>query len=179
MGLLNSTSTESAAAEGRLYTARAIVTAPVIYSTAAGTGGPLLWNGTTKTAARLRKVGFAVTTASAVIGALGFTGGLQGATAPSSTTAIDTSANLCLGSMNPSQMNVYRLGTVANAGTFFLPFASITTAALTAVGDNMSWIDVDGAITVLPGYWCSVAASATLTTAVIQIALVWEELFQP
>lgn len=177
--------TAEASAAGRLYMARAIVTAPVVFSTAAATGGPLLWNpGATatapnKTAARLWKVGYAVTTASAAAGALGITGGLQGATAPSSTTAIDTTANLCLGSTNPSQMNVYRIGTVAAAGTFFLPIAQITTAAVTAVGDNMTWIDLDGSITVLPGYFAAVSASATLTSAVMQIAIVWEEINQP
>lgn len=179
------TSAESASAEGRLYTARAIVTAPVIFTTAAGTGGPLLWNpGSTaaapnRTTARVRKVGFAVTTASGVAGSLGFTGGFQGATAPSSTTAIDGSANLCLGSMNPSQVNVYQKGTVAAAGAWFLPFAMVSTAAVTAVGDNMNWLDVDGIITVLPGFWVAIAGSATLTSAVIQIGLVWEELYQP
>lgn len=177
---------ESASAEGRLYTARAIVTAPVIFSTAAGTGGPLLWNpGQTiaapnKCVIRLRKLGYSVTTASGVAGSIGLTGGFQGATAPSSTTAIDGAiTNLMLGSTNPSQINAYRIGTVANAGGFFVPVVDVSTTALTALGDNLSWVDLDGIATVLPGYWIAVAGSATLTTAVLQIALVWEELSQP
>ncbi|HEY4761336.1 MAG TPA: hypothetical protein VIH42_12205, partial [Thermoguttaceae bacterium] len=36
-----------ASARGNLYMANAIVTAPVIWTTEAGTGGPLLWNGST------------------------------------------------------------------------------------------------------------------------------------
>lgn len=177
---------ETASAEGRLYTARAIVTAPVIFSTAAGTGGPLLWNpGATiaapnKTAVRLRKLGYSITTAATVAGSIGLTGGYQGATAPSATTAIDgATTNLMLGSTNPSQVNVYRVGTVANAGGFFIPLVDVSTTALTALGDNMSWLDLDGVATVLPGYWVAIAGSATLSTAALQIALVWEEIGQP
>lgn len=174
-----------ASLRGRVFMGRAIVTAPVIFSTAAGTGGPLLWNPNVSTStaqypsvtASILKVGFAVTTASGVAGALGFTGGIQGATAPASTTAIDTSANLNVGlSQYPSFMNVYRVGTVAAAGAWFMPFAMISTAAVTAVGDNVNWFDIGGAITVPPGGWLSVAASATLTSAVLQVALIWEEL---
>lgn len=177
---------ETASAEGRLYTARAIVTAPVIFSTAAGTGGPLLWNpGATatapnKTTVRLRKLGYSITTASTVAGSIGLTGGYQGATAPTSTTTIDgATTNLMLGSTNPSQVSVYRVGTVANAGGFFIPLVDVSTTALTALGDNISWLDLDGFATVLPGYWVAIAGSGTLTTAVLQIALVWEEINQP
>ena len=166
--------------------ARAIVTAPVIFSTAAGTGGPLLWNPSgpstapNKTIARIIKVGFAVTTASAVAGAIGFTGGGgQGNTAPTSTTAIDTSANLSIGNPNPSQVNVYRVGTPAAAGAWFMPWGMLSTAAVTAVGDDTVWFDVNRMISVLPGSWLSVAASATLTSAVAQVTLIWEELNQP
>lgn len=166
--------------EGRLYAARAIVTAPVIFSTAAGTGGPLLWNSSPKTVIRLWKLGYSVTTASTVAGSIGLTGGFQGTTAPSSTTAIDSGpTNLFLGNLGPSQINAYRVGTVANAGGFYLPVADISTTALTALGDNPSFIDLDGVITVAPGYWVSVAGSATLTTAVLQVTLVWEEINQP
>ena len=40
----------------RVFSAYAIVTSGVIWSTAAGTGGPLLWNGTTNTSAHLMAV---------------------------------------------------------------------------------------------------------------------------
>lgn len=172
--------------DGRLWMATAIVTAPVIFSTAAGTGGPLLWNpsGTAaapnKTVARIVKVGFAVTTASAVAGAIGFTGGGgQGNTAPTSTTAIDSVANLSIGNPLPRQCNVYRVGTPAAAGAWFMPWGMLSTAAVTAVGDDAIWFDVNRLITVPPGSWLSVAASATLTSAVAQITLIWEELNQP
>jgi hypothetical protein len=140
------------------YMARAIVTAPVIFSTAAGTGGPLLWNpGATLTApnkavARLLKIGCAVTTASTVAGSLGLTGGFQGTTAPSSTTTIDSSANMTIGDVgHPSQVNVYRVGTPAAAGSWFLPIFNISTAALTAEGDNLIYYDITREILVTLG----------------------------
>src|SRR5580765_3622643 len=86
----------------RLFAAYAIVTAPVIFSTAAGTGGPLLWNGSVNVNARILRVGFAVSTASAAAGALGFTGATGQTAAPSSTTAIDSVTNLYVGGKNPS-----------------------------------------------------------------------------
>ncbi|HMJ82719.1 MAG TPA: hypothetical protein VK504_06110 [Vicinamibacterales bacterium] len=169
----------AALAEGRLYNARAIVTAPVIFSTAAGTGGPLLWNGSPKTVARILKFGYAVTVASTVAGALGFTGGIQGGTAPSSTTAIDSFNNLSIGSTNPSQMNWYRVGTPAAAGAWFLPIVEVTTVALTAFGDVTTWVDLDGTLLVPPKAWLSIAGSATLSTLVGQFSIVYEEMNQP
>lgn len=162
----------------RVYMATAIVTAPVIFSTAAGTGGPLLWNGSVNVYARILKVGFAVTVASTVAGGLGFTGATGQTAAPGSTTAIDSTANLYLGGIK-SSCTPYRVGTPTNAGTFFLPFAQITTGALTVTESSMNWIDVNRLITVPPGAWLSLAGSATLTTAVIQCGLVWEEIPVP
>jgi hypothetical protein len=159
----------------RLFMATAIVTAPVIFSTAAGTGGPLLWNGSSTVNARIIKVGFAVTTASTVAGALGFTGNTGQTSAPSSTTAIDSTANLFIGGPK-SACTPYRVGTVTNAGNFLLPFAQITTGALTVTESTFNWIDLQRAITVPPGAWCSPAGSATLSTAVLQIGIIWEEI---
>jgi hypothetical protein len=156
----------------RVFCTTAIVTAPVIWSTAAGTGGPLLWNNTKTVNARILKVGFSVTTASTVAGALGFTGGIS--TAPSSTAAVSGTANLFIGAPGPAILP-YATGTVSAAGTFFLPFAQITTGALTVSESTMAWADINRLITVPPGYFISVAGSATLSTAVIQIGLVWEE----
>ncbi len=159
----------------QIFCAYAIVTAPVIYSTAAGTGGPLLWNGSVNVWARILKVGFAVSTASAAAGALGLTGASGQTAAPSSTTAIDSVANLYIGGPGPS-CTPYRIGTTTNAGTFFLPMGQITTGALTVSESSMNWLDVNRLVTVPPGSWISLAGSATLTTAVIQCGIVWEEI---
>src|ERR1035437_10285201 len=59
-----------------LFTATAIVTAPVIFSTAAGTGGPLLWNGSVGIKAVLIAIGFGQTVSSTVAAAIGLTGGV-------------------------------------------------------------------------------------------------------
>ncbi len=169
-----------AALARRVFACHAIsVTAPVIWSTAAGTGGPLMWNSTPDKMARILKVGFAITTASTVTGALGFTGATGQTAAPSSTTAIDSVGCTYIGGVKPA-MTTYRIGTPTNAGTFFLPFAQVTTAALTTSRDSMNWIDINRIITVPPGAWLSVAGSATLSTAVLTCGLVWEEVpFEP
>lgn len=170
-----------AASEGRVFMARAVTTAMVGFGTAAGTGGPLLWNGTpSKTLARILRVGFAVTTASTVAGAIGLTGGIGQAAAPTATTTIDSIACTRLGSTMPPQISAYRVGTVSAAGSFFCPLGSISTTALTAIGDNFNWIDIDRIFTIpANGGWLSLSASATLTTAVIQGTIIWEEVNTP
>jgi hypothetical protein len=164
------------ARRGRLFWARGIVTAPVIFSTAAGTGGPLLYNGTntaTGVNAVLLGIGIVGTVASTVAAALGITGGPT--TAPSSTTAIDTSTNAMIGGSAP-QCSVYRVGTPSAAGTFFMPLASVHTGALTVDGnDSSAFLDLGGSFICPPGSFLSVAASATATTLVAQISMLWEE----
>lgn len=166
---------------GRLYVAYATITAPVIWSTAAATGGPLLWNnslatGTQAVDAVLLAVGVAITTASAAGSGLGITGATGQTAAPSSTTAIDASGCTNIGGGLSSQCNVYRKGTVTNAGTFFMPTHSLDTAALTATPLAAQWVDLAGSIIVTPGSWASVAASATATTAACDIGLLWCEI---
>src|SRR3990167_8855156 len=56
---------------GNLFQAHAIITAPVIYTTAAGTGGPLIWNNSTDTNVVLLAATFGVTTVTTVAAALG------------------------------------------------------------------------------------------------------------
>ena len=169
----------AASERGNLFVAHAIVTAPVIYTTEAGTGGPLLWNGSSTTPgarvkANILAVGFGVTTVSTVAAALGFTGGDAQTSAPTSTTAIDSSANLRIGGDAP-RCNTYRVGTTVE-NKFFMPFAHLHTGALTVDNTGIQWIDVGGLITVEPNSFISIAASATATTAVLQIGLVWEEI---
>jgi len=160
---------------GNLFFAHAIVTAPVIYTTAAGTGGPLLWNGTSNKIAQILAVGFGNTIVTTVAAALGLTGNTGQTSAPTSTTAIDSRGNGYIGGA-ASACTPYRVGTVTNAGNFFLPFAHLHTGALTVDTSGVLWVDIGGAVTIPPNAWCSVAASATATTAVASISLVWTEL---
>lgn len=171
------------AQQGKVFSALAIVTAPVIWSTAAGTGGPLLWNNTGPTAggttqrvkAVLLALGMGITTASGVAGALGITGAAGQTAAPGSTTAIDAVGNLYVGGPLPL-CNTFRVGTPSNAGTFFQPTHAVDTAALTTQAPlTLEWTDLHGAIVVPPGSWASIAATATLTSGVFQIGLMWAE----
>lgn len=160
---------------GKLFMAQAIVTAPVIFSTAAGTGGPLLWNPPgSGVNGQILAVGLGVTTVTTVAAALGLTGGTGQSVAPTTTTAIDGSGNLLIGGA-VSKITPFRIGTVATAGAFLLPFSHLHTGALTVDTFGINWLDLGGIMTFAPGSWASVAASATASTTVATIALVWTE----
>ena len=163
------------ASRGRLFTAHAIITAPVIFSTAAGTGGPLLWNGSSTHRLAILAVGWGISTVSTVAAVLGLTGGTGQVAAPASTTAVDSVKNCFLGGAAPAA-SAYRLGTVSAAGNFFHPLGDLKTGALTTEPGSMNWVDVGGMF-VVPQYgWISVAASATASTTVGNFAIVWEEI---
>jgi hypothetical protein len=162
------------AVNGRIFIAHAIVTAPVVYTTAAGTGGPLIWNGSSKTNVSVLAVGIGITTVTTVAAALGLTGNIGQTAAPTSTTAIDSRTSGFIGGQ-PSNATPYRIGTVTNAGAFFLPLCDLHTGALTVDNLGMGWIDIGGAIVVPPGGWVSIAASATASTTVAQMAIVYAE----
>jgi hypothetical protein len=161
---------------GRIFTAGAIVTAPVIFSTAAGTGGPLLWNSSSTVNAVLLKVGIGSSVVTTVAGSLGLTFGVQGPVAPTSTTAIDYAAKSTLCGTGPaSVVSIYRIGTVIAAGTTFVPLMQFHTGALTVDTTGVAWIDVEGAFVVPPQSYISLAGSATLSTLVVQTCFVWAE----
>jgi hypothetical protein len=162
------------ALRGRLFTAHAIVTAPVIYTTAAGTGGPLLWNGSTTHNAVILAAGWGVSTVTTVAAILGLTGGTGQTSAPSSTTAVDSVKNCFLGGGAPA-MSAFRVGTVSAAGNFFHPLGDLNTGALTTRPGSMNWVDLGGMFVVPPNGWISFAASATASTTVGNFGLVWEE----
>ncbi len=159
----------------QLFCAYAIVTTPVIYSTAAGTGGPLLWNGSVNVNAHIVRVGLALSTATSVAAAIGLTGATGQVAAPGSTTAITTVTNLYIGGPGPS-CTPYMIGTPTNAGTFFIPLTQVTTAAVSVTNSPMTWFELNRMITVPPGSWISLAGSATMTNGVFQAGLVWEEI---
>lgn len=157
---------------GNLFVAHAIVTAPVIYTTAAGTGGPIIWVPPGNKAISLVGMSVVATTAATVAGELGITGGPGQVAAPTSTTVID--ARGCLRTDGgASSATPYRVGTPVAAGTFFLGVAAVGTNATTAQGAQ--WYDLAGLVYAPPGTWVAVAGSATLSTLVAQISLVYEE----
>lgn len=160
---------------GNLYTAHAIVTAPVIYTTAAGTGGPLLWNGSSTHKASILAVGWGQSTVTTVAAVIGLTGGTGQTTAPGSTTAVDSVKNCFLGGSAPA-CTAYRIGTPSAAGNFFHPLGDVKTGALTTEPGSMNWVDIGGLFTVPQYGWISFAASATASTLVANFVLVWEEI---
>lgn len=162
---------------GNVFCAYAIETTPGIWSTAAGTGGPLLWNGSAAqggVTAYLLAVSFSLSVASGVAGDIGLTGATGQAAAPTSNTVIDSVGNTYIGGQNPA-CTAYRKGTVTNPGTFFMPLGGVDTGAITTAITDDNLIHLGGAIAIPPGSWVSVAASAALTSAVMQIGLWWME----
>jgi hypothetical protein len=162
------------ASRRNLFMAHAIVTSPVAYTTTAGLGGPLLWNGSSTVNASILGVGWGLTTASAAAAVLGITAGIGQVQAPTSTTAIDTSGNMYLTGPAPA-CSVYRVGTVTNAGTRFLPLGAIHTGAVTVDTTPAQWVWLEGSMIIPPNCYAAVAASVVATTAVMQIGLIWEE----
>ena len=156
------------------FCAYAAITAPVIYTTAAGTGGPLLWNGTQNRNAIILGVSCALSVVSTVAAALGITGAAGQTAAPGTTTAITSVGCLKIGGALP-QCQVYSVGTPTNAGTFFMPLMGLGTGALTVSDQILGFIDLAGMIVVPPNSWVSIAASATATTTVASIGLIWAE----
>jgi hypothetical protein len=160
-----------------LFGAYATLTAPVIFTTAAGTGGPLLWNKPNSGIdAHILAVGFSSSVVTTVAGGIGLTGNSGQVTTPTSTTAIDASGPLYLGGANTQLGGVFRVGTVSNAGNVFIPVAQFHTGALTVDTTAVTWMDVGGAMIVPPGGWGSLAGTATLTTLQVQVGVIWAEL---
>lgn len=158
---------------GRVFNGGAIVTAPVIFSTAAGTGGPILYNGGTSTNVVLLKVGIGTSVVTTVAASIGLTGGLS--IPLTSTTAADFGPkNNFVGGASPLA-SCFRIGTPVGAGGFFIPLLAVHTGALTVDTTATAWFDIEGSIVVPPGGWVSLAASATASTLVMQSAFVWAE----
>lgn len=169
-----------ASGRANVYSALAIVTGPVIWSTAAGTGGPLLYNGSNANGLKgvtafILSVSCNITTTSGVAGTLGITGGPT--TAPTTTTAIDSLMNLRFSTGAPATpgCSLYRKGTVSAAGLGFMPVFDIDTGAQTVDTVVKGLEHLGGIIEVGVGNFASLAGSATLTSAVMNLGLVWAE----
>lgn len=162
---------------GKVFYTSAIITAPVIFSTAAQLG-PMLWN-RPGSGLDAHILGVAVgqpTTASTVAGSLGWCSNVQ-PTAPTTPTAI-TAVNAYAGGGGTSQMGaVLSTATVIVLPTpIFLPLTGVNTGAVTTQAVSASFVDVGGSLIVGPGNVGYVCASATLSSGVFTIGLVWAEL---
>ena len=161
---------------GKVFYTSAIITAPVIFSTAIQLG-PMLWNksGSNIDAHILALSVGAPTTATTVAGSLGLSTNNQ-TTAPTTPTAI-TAVNAYAGG------GASQLGAVNSGGTviilpvpIFLPLVAVNTGAITTAAVPVTWCDVGGLVVAAPGTVAYVCASATLTSGVFTIGLVWAEL---
>ncbi len=158
---------------GRVHFAYATLTAPVIFTTAAGTGGPFIQNPSTSGVdVHVLAVSAVTVVGSAVAGGVGFTGAAGTTTA---STAIDSAGNAMSGGPN-SAVNVYRVATPATVGTFFMPILQIGTGSVTVSNMTPAFTILDAAFVIPPGTWGSIAASATLTTLQLSVGLLWAEL---
>lgn len=163
---------------GVVFSAYAALTAPVIYTTAAGTGGPLIWNKPgSGLDAHVLAVSFgSLSAATSVAGSLGLTGNSGQNVAPTATTAIDATGSMYVGGSATGMGGVYRVGTPANAGAQYFPLVAVGTGAITIKIIDPAWVDVGGAFIIPPGAWGSIAANATLTAGVVGVGMIWAEL---
>lgn len=165
---------------GNVFAAYASITSLAAYTSTAGVGGPLLWNGSAVGGGRgvtafLLALGYGLTVADTVAGAIGITGNSGQAAAPTTTTAITAVGNLNFGGPAPA-CSVYNVGTVGTAGSTLLVTGQVDTGALTTETADDNFIHLGGLPQVVTGSWAAVAASAALTSAVLQICLVWIEI---
>ena len=160
---------------GNIFMAQAIVTAPVIWTTEAGTGGPLLWNGVSTHDMVILAVGYGLTTESTVEGSFGITGGYGQTAVPTSTTAIDSQGSMDCTSATPLA-SVFRVGTTGT-NRWFIPMGQVSDVAGNTTREaHVTWINLNGIVVVKPnGFVSFMAASATLTTCVVNSFIIWEE----
>ena len=161
----------------KVFYTSAIITAPVIFSTAIQLG-PMIWNkpGSGLDAHILAVAVGQPTTASSVTGAIGYASAVQ-PTAPTSPTAI-VAVNAYAGG-GPSQMAAVNSGgtVIVLPAPIFLPLIGVCDPTVTtAIATTNTWMDVAGALIVGPGNVGYICASATLTTGVVFIGLMWCEL---
>jgi len=166
------------AKSGKMFYTSAIITAPVIFSTAAQLG-PMLWNkpGSNIDVHLLAVSVGSPTTASTVAGAIGWATNNAGAQ-PVTPTVI-TAVNAYAG----GGTSALAVGGVLSTATvlvlpvpIFFPLIAVNTGAITTGALTSNYVDVGGAFIVAPGNVGYVCASATLTAGVFTIGILWAEL---
>lgn len=160
----------------KLFYASAQITSPVIYSTAIQ-AGPMIWN---RPASGLDAHILAIvvsqpSTAYGVAGSIGWAANLQ-PTAPTSPTLL-ASVNCYAGGPASGMGAINTVGTVIILPVpTFLPLIAASTAAISVNILSTNWFDVGGSVIVGPGTVGYVCGSATLSSGVAYIGIVWAEL---
>ncbi len=158
---------------GNLFFARAVTTALAGIASSNGIGSPLIWNGSSSVVVvpiALTVTQTVVTTAASAVG-LAF--GTQ-TSAPTSTTAIDSSGSCYIGGSAPAA-SAYRLGTVSAVPSSFFPLFSVHTGSLTTDNQMTGWIDLGGAFALPTNTYMAVMGSVTASSMVAQVGMLWEE----
>src|SRR5712692_6137877 len=161
---------------GKVFYTSAIITAPVIFSTAAQLG-PMLWNRPgSGLDAHILAVGVgSPTTASTVAGAISYASNTQ-ATVPTTATAL-TVMNAYAGGGVSGMGGVFSTATILVAPTNVpFPLVAVNTGAITTGSLTQCFVDVGGAFQVGPGNIGYICGNATLTAGVFTIGLLWAEL---
>jgi hypothetical protein len=161
---------------GKVFYTSAIITAPVIFSTAAQLG-PMLWNrASSGLDAHILGIGVgSPTTASTVAGAISYASQVQ-PTAPTTATAI-TTVNAYAGGGTSGMGGVFSTATILVAPTNVpFPLVAVNTGAITTGALTQCFVDVGGAFIVAPGNVGYICGNATLTAGVFTIGLLWAEL---
>jgi hypothetical protein len=161
---------------GKVFYTSAIITAPVIFSTAAQLG-PMLWNRPgSGVDAHLLAVGVSSpTTASTVAGAISWANNTQ-ATVPTTATAL-TVMNAYSGGGVSAMGGVFSTATILVAPTNVpFPLVAVNTGAITTGVLTSCFIDVGGVFQVAPGNIGYICGNATLTAGVFTIGILWSEL---
>lgn len=139
--------------------------------------GPMIWNGNTQNPqlkAVLIGISVAVTTASGAAVSVGLVWG-KGQTTPLGATTAATLTSSTLANGNAPTCSSYISATVKTAGIGYMPLVSLPTTAITALPLADVWIPLDGSIIIPQGSWVALAAGATATSAVLDVAMVWAE----
>ena len=170
----------------KVFYTSVIITTPVVFTTA-GQLGPLIWNkpGSGLDAHILALTVGQPTATSVVSGAIGYASAVQ-ATQPTlgGTSGPIVAANAYAGG-GPSQMAAILSGSTGNVVTvnvlpapIFWPVVSFTglAAVTAALSTGNTFIDVGGSLIIGPGNVGYVTVSATLTSAVLLLGVMWAEL---
>ena len=161
---------------GKVFYTSAIITAPVIFSTAAQLG-PMIWNRPgSGVDAHILAVGVSSpTVATTVAGAISYASNTQ-ATVPTTATAL-TVMNAYAGGGTSAMGGVYSTATILVAPTNVpFPLIACNTGAITTGVLTTNYFDVGGMFQVGPGNIGYICANATLTAGVFTIGLLWAEL---
>ncbi len=160
----------------KVFYTSAIITAPVIFSTAAQLG-PMLWNKPgSPLDAHILAVGVSSpTVATTVAGAISYASNVQ-ATVPTTATALVT-MNAYAGGAVSGMAGIFSTATILVAPTNVpFPLIAANTGAITSGVLTQCFVDVGGMFVVAPGTVGYICGNATLTAGVFTIGLLWAEL---